>query len=110
MKGGKAYKGKMDDQSLGSKNEFITIFLIVIKVFTSITRDYHKVMEVFFSVKTFDVHLIYMFWDSLSLKNWFLEIDLYVYVWLCGEYLALYIHKTNEDRNTKFHTQYLKSV
>ena len=37
-------------------------------------------------------------------------VCVYVCVWLQGEYLALYISKTNKDRNTKFYTQYQTSA
>ena len=34
----------------------------------------------------------------------------FVCVWLYGEYSALYISKTNKNRNTKFNTQYQINV
>ena len=33
-----------------------------------------------------------------------------MHVTLIGEYLALYISKTNKDRNTKFYTEYLTNA
>ena len=55
-------------------------------------------------------NLIFMLWGSLSPKKvvfrFRLSVCLRVYVWLCGEFLALYISKTNQDKNTKFYAQY----
>ena len=66
-------------------------------------------MEVLFSVKILDIEFspdLYFLRSPKCKKevsgNWSLRM----YVWLQGEYLVLYIFKTNTDRNTKFYTQY----
>ena len=47
-------------------------------------------------------------------RNWSVRMYVRIYVcvcvWLQGEYLALYISKTNKDRNTKFYTEYHTSA
>ena len=67
-------------------------------------------MGILFSVKIFDV----VFSRDLyvlrfpEFKKWLLEIGLcicvHVCMWLQGEYLALYISKTNKDTNFKFYS------
>ena len=72
-------------------------------------------MEILFSVKSFDIELppdLYVLRSPESKKvvfgNW--SMHMCVCVCLQGEYLALYISKTNKDRNTKFYTQYQTSA
>ena len=69
-------------------------------------------MEDLLSVKLFDVDFspdLYVLRSPESKKVVFWKLVfayVRVCVWLPGEYLALYISKTNTDRNTKYDTEY----
>ena len=104
---------------------FIIYLVISTKIAERIIKDsfllplpyYRKLMEVLFSVKIFDVEFspdLYVLRSAESKKvvfrNWSEHMYMCVCVWLQGEYLALYISKTNKDRNTKFYTQYQTSA
>ena len=77
------------------------------------------VMDEFFTVKIFDFEfssVLHAMRSSETKKKGGLEIGLWVCLslcvcvcvrmWLQGKYLALYVSKTNKDRNTKFYIQY----
>ena len=59
-------------------------------------------------IKTFDIEFLLCLCILMSFesKNIIFGFSLCVCAYLCEQYSALCISKTNKDRNTKFYTQY----
>ena len=78
--------------------------------------DYLKVTEVLFPIKILDVEFsldLYVLRSpefKVVFENQSVRMYVRMWVWLQGEYLALYIFKTNKDRSTKFYTEYQTSA